>query len=79
MVELEKGSFNQWFMFLNFGWGKVYLYMFLVVTMLSFPSLSAFQWIIAVLFVIASGFNFFIGRKFKDQEFERVKGIIDRI
>ena len=27
-VEMERGSICQWFLFLNFGWGKVYLYMF---------------------------------------------------
>ena len=79
LVECEKGNINQWFLFLNFGWGKVYLYIFVIVTMLSFPELTWVQWVIASLFLISSVFNIYIGRKFKEQEFERIKGIIERI
>ena len=64
LVEMEKGDMNQWFLFLNFGWGKVYLNMFLIVSMLSFPDVSVVQWIIAVAFLISSGLNLHIGRKF---------------
>lgn len=78
-VEMETGNTNQWFLFLNFGWGKVYLYVFVVVSMLSFPVISWIQWVIAILFLVSAGFNLFIGRKFANEEFERVKGIIERI
>ena len=78
-VEMEKGSFNQWFLFLNFGWGKVYLYMFLFCAILSFTSRSWLQWVIAICLLIASFMNLYLNRKYKDKELERVKQIIDRI
>ena len=36
LLELEKSSVAQWFMFMNFALGKVFLYLFMVSTMLSY-------------------------------------------
>ena len=34
-VEYEVGACQQWFLFLNFGWGKTYLYSFLFFSILT--------------------------------------------
>ena len=78
-VEMERGSICQWFLFLNFGWGKVYLYMFLVVAMLSLPTTSWLQWIIGILFTISAGFNMYLSRKYADEEMQRIRKIVEDI
>lgn len=78
-VELGSGSFPQWFLFLNFGWGKVYLYMFLVCAILSNPNKGWLHWVVAVSFCVSSGFNLYVGTKYKSQEMDRVRECVEKI
>jgi uncharacterized membrane protein len=78
-VELGQGQAQQWFLFLNFGWGKVFLYMYLICAILSMPALAILEYIIAVALFIASIFNIYIDRKYKDEEMARIKDAIEAI
>lgn len=78
-VELGQGQAQQWFLFLNFGWGKVFLYFYLICAILSMPSLAVLEYFAAIALVIASVFNIYIDRKYKDEEMGRIKDAIEAI
>ena len=78
-VELEQAKCQQWFLFLNFGWGKVYLYSFLVCAYMSTPEKSIAEWVITLAFVASSGLSIYIHQKYFDQENERIKQAIEKI
>ena len=78
-VEMERGNFAQWFLFLNFGWGKVYLYSFLSIAILSFPVKSWLSWIISAILIFSSLINLFISRKHSEKELERIRKVIENI
>lgn len=78
-VEMERGNICQWFLFMNFGWGKIYTYMFIVVAMLSLPELGVWNIIICILFIVASGFNGYLARKYGPEEMDRIRKIVEDI
>jgi hypothetical protein len=78
-VEFGQGQAQQWFLFLNFGWGKVFLYCYLICAILSMPSLALLEYFIAIALFIACLFNIYIDRKYKDEEMARIKDAIEAI
>jgi uncharacterized membrane protein len=78
-VELGQGQAQQWFLFLNFGWGKVFLYTYLICAILSMPSLAILEYAITIALFIACLFNIYIDRKYKDEEMARIKDAIEAI
>jgi hypothetical protein len=78
-VELGQGKAQQWFLFLNFGWGKVFLYTYLISAILSMPSVAAFEIIVAIIILIATIFNIIISIKYKNEEMARIKDAIEAI
>lgn len=65
-VECGNGASQQYFLFLNFGWGKVFLYMFLVCSILQAEEKSWLEWVITIIFLVSSGFNLYLDRYFKE-------------
>ena len=78
-VEFGQGQAQQWFLFLNFGWGKVFLYAYLICAILSMPALAVLEYFIAIALFIACLFNIYIDRKYKDEEMGRIKDAIEAI
>ena len=78
-VEFGQGQAQQWFLFLNFGWGKVFLYAYLICAILSMPALAVLEYLIAIALFIACLFNIYIDRKYKDEEMGRIKDAIEAI
>ena len=78
-VECGNGYSQQYFLFLNFGPGKIFLYMFLVCSILQADEKSWLEWGIAIIFLLSCGFNMYLHRAFREQEMDRVKKIIDGI
>ena len=76
LVEMEWKTMCQWFVFLNFGLGKAFLFLFMASTMVSFEKTHFMDIIIAVVFCVLIFFNLFLHFKFREEEDERVKNII---
>ena len=66
-------------MFLNFGLGKVFLYVFMIATMLSFKETSITDIIIAIAFFISAIFNVILHVKFKEEEMDRIAATMKRL
>lgn len=64
---------------MNFGWGKTYLYIFLICVILSNPYKGWFEWVAAFLFLGSCFFNLYIGRKYATEEMERVRDVVTKI
>ena len=73
MIAIEMGhvASTQYFLFLNFGWGKVFLNLFLGVSVLSFKEKALLDWVAAIYFWIMCFFDMFVYIKFKAQEMDR--------
>ena len=78
-VEFEQGSAQQWFLFLNYGWGKVFIYVYLICAILSSSSLAIFEIITCILFLVAIIFNVYVSYKYKEEEMNRIQEAIERI
>ena len=72
-VEYEVGAFQQWFLFLNFGWGKSYLYSFLFFCILSQEKIAIGEYVIAIAFLVAAMFTTYLHMKYKHLEMDRVR------
>ena len=77
-VELGKGAAPQLFFFLNFGWGKLFLNTYLVCIILAGPT-SWWGWVIAIAFLVSGGLNLYIGKKFKEEETNRIRKAVEAI
>ena len=66
-------------MFLNFGLGKVFLYVFMISTMLSFSETAVWDILVAIVFFISVIFNIILHVKFKDEEMDRIEAAMKRL
>jgi hypothetical protein len=72
-VETGYGKTQQWFLFLNFGWGKAIMYGYLTCLILGTPSTTYMDWIVALLFLVAALANVYIYNKFRAEEMEETR------
>ena len=66
-------------MFINFGWGKVFLNIFLATSVLSFDEKALIDWLAALWFVVMCIFDMFVYIKFKAEEMDRTQEAIDKV
>ena len=65
LVEMEWKTMCQWFVFLNFGLGKAFLFIFMAATMVSFEETHFMDVVIAIVLSVAIFFNLFLHFKFR--------------
>jgi hypothetical protein len=66
-------------MFLNFSLGKVFLYLFMISTMLSYAETTVIDIIVAICFFISIIFNVLLHVKFREEEMDRIQTVIKNL